>query len=62
MRDARPGLLHRGGRGGGGGHRAVAVNPILQRSLKDTFCNQLKHGFFHQNKRKPQFTRQCPGA
>ena len=29
---------------------------VNQGSLKDTFCNHLKHGFFHQSKGKPPFT------
>ena len=33
-----------------------------QGSLKDTFCNHLKHGFFHQNKGTPPLTRQCSGV
>ena len=28
----------------------------LLKLLKDTLCNHLKHGFFHQNKGKPPFT------
>ena len=35
---------------------------LFQGSLKDTFCNHWKHGFFHQNKGKPEFTRQCSGV
>ena len=37
---------------------------LEQGSLKDTFCpfEDLKHGFFHQNKVKPPFTRQCSGV
>ena len=31
-------------------------------SLKYTCCNHLKHSCFHQNKGKPQFTRQCSGV
>ena len=34
-----------------------------QGSLKDTFCNHLKHVVFqHKNKGKPPFTRQCSGV
>ena len=29
---------------------------------KDANFAQLKHGFFHQNKGKPPFTRQCSGV
>ena len=31
-------------------------SPLKQGSLKDTFCNHLKHGFCQQNRGKPQFT------
>ena len=35
---------------------------LRQGSLKDTLCNQLKHGFCHQNKGTPPFARQCSGV
>ena len=33
-----------------------------QGSLKDTCCNHLKHGVFHQNKGTPPCTRPCSGV
>ena len=33
-----------------------------QGPLKDLHFAHLKHGFFHQNKGKPPFTRQCSGV
>ena len=35
---------------------------VVQGSLKDTFCNHLKYGFFHLNKGTPPFARRCSGV
>ena len=40
----------------------LRIAPILQGSSKDTFCNHLKHGFFHQSNWTPLFTNQCSGV
>ena len=59
---SREGWMGRGFRleGGFGEHCVGAI--VLQGSLKDTCCNHLKHGFFHQNTGTPPFTRQCSGV
>ena len=60
---ARDSPNHRRGYSALSSLHGFGVSPYFEQgSLKDTFCNHLKHGFFHKNRRTPPFARQCSGV